>query len=201
MFFDLDAYERFRMNKEELALIDESKKKEDDKEKKDEKTGKKKDDKKDTKKDEKKEEVKPLVFDLENCRDRIVRLTVNSSHLGDAVLTPKGDKLYYQAAFEGGYDLWEHDLKENKTKIVMKSVGGGAMYPDKKGENVFLCTGGGIKKVSVSTGEPKTVEFEAFFDYQPYGEREYIFNHVWQQVEDKFYVKDLHGVDWKGYRE
>ena len=63
MFFDLDAYERFRMNKEELALIDESKKKEDDKEKKDEKTGKKKDDKKDTKKDEKKEEVKPLVFD------------------------------------------------------------------------------------------------------------------------------------------
>lgn len=132
MFFDLDAYERFRMNKEELALIDESKKKEDDKEKKDEKTGKKKDDKKDTKKDEKKEEVKPLVFDLENCRDRIVRLTVNSSHLGDAVLTPKGDKLYYQAAFEGGYDLWEHDLKENKTKIVMKSVGGGAMYPDKK---------------------------------------------------------------------
>ena len=32
MFFDLDAYERFRMNKEELALIDESKKKEDDKE-------------------------------------------------------------------------------------------------------------------------------------------------------------------------
>lgn len=73
-----------------------------------------------------------MVFDLENCRDRIVRLTVNSSHLGDAVLTPKGDKLYYQAAFEGGYDLWEHDLKENKTKIVMKSVGGGAMYPDKK---------------------------------------------------------------------
>ena len=34
MFFDLDAYERFRMNKEELALIDENKKKEDDKEKK-----------------------------------------------------------------------------------------------------------------------------------------------------------------------
>ena len=160
MFFDLDAYERFRMNKEELALIDENKKKEDDKEKKEDKDDKKKEDKKGAKKDKKKEEeVKPLTFDLENCRDRIVRLTVNSSHLGDAVLTPKGDKLYYQAAFEGGYDLWEHDLKENKTKIVMKSVGGGAMYPDKKGENVFLCTGGGIKKVSVSTGEPKTVAF------------------------------------------
>ena len=60
---------------------------------------------------------------------------------------------------------------------------------------------GGIKKVTVSSGETKPVEFEAFFDYQPYGEREYIFDHVWQQVEDKFYVKDLHGVDWKGYHE
>ena len=142
-----------------------------------------------------------LVFDLENSRDRVIRLTVNSSRLGDAVLTPKGDKLYYQAAFESGYDLWEHDLKENKTKIVMKKVGGGALLPDKKGENLFLCSQGGIKKVTVSSGETKPVEFEAFFDYQPYGEREYIFDHVWQQVEDKFYVKDLHGVDWKGYHE
>ena len=85
MFFDLDAYERFRMNKEELALIDENKKKEDDKEKKEDKDDKKKEDKKGAKKDKKKEEeVKPLTFDLENCRDRIVRLTVNSSHLGHA---------------------------------------------------------------------------------------------------------------------
>ena len=68
MFFDLDAYERFRMNKEELALIDENKKKEDDKEKKEDKDDKKKEDKKGAKKDKKKEEeVKPLTFDLENC--------------------------------------------------------------------------------------------------------------------------------------
>ena len=88
----------------------------------------KKDKKKDSEKEDDKKEVKPLVFDLENSRDRVIRLTVNSSRLGDAVLTPKGDKLYYQAAFESGYDLWEHDLKENKTKIVMKKVGGGACF-------------------------------------------------------------------------
>lgn len=28
-----------------------------------------------------------------------------------------------------------------------------------------------------------------------------MFDHVWQQVMDKFYVPDLHGADWKGYRE
>ena len=77
MFFDLDAYERFRMSKEELALAEGGEKdKEADKKGEKEKDGKgKKEDKK---------EVEPLVFDLENCRDRVIRLTVNSSHLGDA---------------------------------------------------------------------------------------------------------------------
>lgn len=199
MFFDLDAYDRFRMSKEELALLEEAEKKDKDENK--DKADSKKNKKKETKKDDEKKEVKPLVFDLENNRDRVIRLTVNSSRLGDAVLTPKGDKLYYQAAFESGFDLWEHNLKENKTKIVMKKVGRGALLPDKKGENLFLCSQGGIKKVTVAGGETKPVEFEAFFDYQPYGEREYIFNHIWQQVDDKFYVADLHGTDWKGYRE
>lgn len=120
MFFDLDAYDRFRMSKEELALLEESEKKDKEKSEEKKKADNKKDKKKDSKKEDDKKEVKPLVFDLENSRDRVIRLTVNSSRLGDAVLTPKGDKLYYQAAFESGYDLWEHDLKENKTKIVMK---------------------------------------------------------------------------------
>jgi len=195
MFFDLDAYERFRMNKEELALADETEKKD----KKDDDTDKDKDE---NEKKDKVKKVKPLEFDLENCRDRVVRITVNSSHLGDAVLTPKGDKLYYQASFEDGYDLWMHDLKENKTNIVLKGVGGGMMIPDKDSENLYMCTrGGGIKKVSISSGSAKPVEFEAFFNYMPYDERQYIFDHIWRQVNDKFYVKDLHGIDWNGYKE
>lgn len=199
MFFDLEAYERFRMNKEELALLEESEKADEEKKKETEKKdSKKKNDKKDKDKDE---DVKPLVFDLENCRDRVIRLTVNSSRLGDAFLTPKGDKLYYQAAFEGGFDLWEHDLKENKTKIALKGIGYGALVPDKEGKNLFLCSGGGIKKVEIEKGETKPVSFEAIFNYRPYDERKYMFEHIWQQVQDKFYVTDLQGVDWKGYRE
>ena len=196
MFFDLDAYERFRMSKEETALLEEAEKKEkeDDAKKEDEKKkGKRNADEK-----EKKDVVEPLEFDLENCRDRVIRLTVNSSRLGDAVLSAKGDKLYYQAAFEDGYDLWVHDLKENKTSIVMKNIGYGAMMTDKKQENLYLCNSS-IRKVNMEKGESKTVEFSATFNYRPYEERQYMFDHIWKQVEDKFYVADLHGVDWKGY--
>ena len=196
MFFDLDTYERFRMSKEETALLEEAEKKEKEDEAK--KEDEKKKGKRNADEKEKKDVVEPLEFDLENCRDRIVRLTVNSSRLGDAVLSAKGDKLYYQAAFEDGYDLWVHDLKENKTSIVMKNIGYGAMITDKKQENLYICNSS-IKKVNMEKGESKNVEFNALFNYRPYEERQYMFDHIWKQVEDKFYVADLHGVDWKGY--
>ena len=205
MFLDLDAYDRFRMTKEEKVLLEET-----EKEKKKaqetadkEKNAKKKNDKKNKKgaAAEEKPAVQPLVFDLENCRDRIARLTVNSSRLGDFVLSNGGDTLYYQAAFEGGMDLWKHDLRENKTEIVLKGVGGGQMMADKDGKNLFVCTGKGIQKIDLAKGKPEPVSFEANFNYRPQEEREYIFNHIWQQVKDKFYVEDIHGVDWEGYRE
>lgn len=188
MFFDLNAYEQFRMSKEEKTLFRESQK-----DKKKDKDDKKKD-------DDKPKDVKPLEFDLDNCRDRVVRLTVNSSHLGDALLSITGDTLYYQAAFEGGYDLWSHNLVENKTEIVLKNIGGGAMYADKAFKNIYLGGGGGIKKVDLGSKSVKNIDFEAQFNYKPYEERAYMFNHVWQQVKDKFYVESLHGVDWDGYR-
>lgn len=208
MFFDGEAYDKFRLSKEELALADEEKKddkKDKDKEKdKKENDKKKKGDKKDDKKENKNEKadkpVEPLTFDLENRKDRVMRLTVNSSFLGDAVLTPKGDKLYYCAAFEKGYDLWEHNFKEKTTKLLIKGVGGGGMYTDKKGENLFLLSGGRLKKIDVKSSSTKDIPFQAEFFYRPAQEREYMFRHAWRQVSDKFYDPTIHGINWKGYQ-
>ena len=199
MFFDLEAYERFLMSKEDLALLEEAEK--ENKDDKKEPAAKDAKNKKAPADDKKKEEVKPLVFDLDNCRDRVVRLTRHSSSLGDAILSKKGDKLYYQASFEKGSDLWCQDLKENSTKLVMKNVGRGLMLVDKKGENFYMSSRGGIQKVTIKDGKSKPVSFEAIFDYKPALERQYIFDHAWQQVKDKFYKEDIHGVDWDGYRE
>ncbi len=197
MFFDLEAYERFLMNKEEKALYDEAEK-EKKKESADNKS--KKDDKKKKKETPKTESKKELVFDLENSRDRIVRLTVNSSHLGDAVLSPRGDTLYYQASFEDGYDLWKHDLLEDKTEKVLKDVGGGRMQTDSKFKTLYLISRG-IKKVDLSKNKSEAIAFSAPFDYHPYQERQYLFDHVWRQVKEKFYDTKLHGIDWEGYRK
>lgn len=204
MFFDGEAFDNFRLNKEELALseeMDKTKKEEEKKEDKDKKnTGKSDKDKDKKKADSTENKTTPLQFDLVNAKDRIIRLTINSSNLGDAVLTPKGDKLYYCAAFEGGYDLWERNFKENSTKLLIKGVGGG-MLPDKKGENIVLLSGGRIRNVEINGNKVKDITFSAPFDYQPKQERNYIFRHAWQQVLDKFYTADIHGIDWKGYEK
>ena len=225
MFFDQDAYDRFQLNKEERALYDDARKaKEEEERAKEVANGKKKDgdkkgeksdkksrkdtkakdekaaDKKsDDKKDDKKKE--PLKLDLDNCRDRIVRLTVNSSRLGDCVLSNDGNVLYYQAAFEGGADLWKHDLVENRTEIVMKGIGWGNMYADKDFKSLYMLADGNIRKYDVGSRSVKNISYEAPFNYRPFQERQYMFDHVWREVKDKFYDPKLHGVDWEGYRK
>ena len=202
MFLDLEAYDRFRMSKEELELVEANK---DEKEKKaDEKEEKKKENKK--KKEEKTgkievDKVKPLELDFENSRDRVVRLTVNSSNMGDAIIDSKGEKVYYQAAFEGGYDLWCHDLKEGSTTLMMKGIGGGGFVADKDIKNLFLCNGSSIKKIDLGSKATTNIAFEAPFNYKPAEERQYLFDHVWRQVADKFYDPKMQGVDWEYYRK
>ena len=196
MFFDLEAYERYRMNKEERALTKENmtekeKKKEEKKEEKE---------KKEMEKPEAKE-MEPLKFDLENCRDRIVRLTVTPSFLGDILLDKDGENIYYNVAFEKGMDLWHRDLMTGNTELLIKNVGNGEMMFDKSYKEIYLAADGGIKKVTPQSKAVKNIEFEAQFNYQPYKERAYMFDHVWRQVKDKFYDKNIHGVDWEGYRK
>lgn len=205
MFFDLEAYEKFKMNKEDLALYEEAekaRKSEADSLKnaaaKNVKGKKSKDDKDKAKKEDKK--VESLKFDLDNINDRIIRLTVNSSYLGDAILDDKGEKLYYKSVFEDGYDLWVHDLKEDNTKILLKNVGYGAMETDKDGKTIYMNSNGGLKKVNMSDGKVTPITYEGVFELRPYAEREYIFDHAWQQVKDKFYDTTIRNIDWAGYR-
>ena len=202
MFFDLDAYNRFNMSKEEIELADANKDEKEKKEDEKKEEAKKKADEKQKKTGKiEVEKVKPLELNIENCRDRIVRLTANSSHMGDAVLSKDGDKLYYQAAFEDDYDLWQHDLKDGSTKLVMKGVGQGNLQTDKDVKNLFICNGSSIKKVDLSGFSTKDISFEANFNYKPAEERQYLFDHIWRQVKDKFYDPKIHGVDWEGYRK
>lgn len=199
MFFDREAWDIFNLSEEEKKILkaqkEEEKKKETEKES--EKSGKKKD-----KDDEKKDDVKPINIDLKGIEDRKARLTINSSALADAILTPDGEKLYYLSRFEKGYDLWVNDLVKKETKLLLKlDGGGGAMQMDEKGEFLYMISGNNFIKVNTKDNKKEVITYNAEMVIDYPGEREYMFEHVWRQVREKFYDPGLHGVDWDFYKK
>lgn len=197
MFFTQAAMDTFLMSKAEAELAAESQKLRDEQKAKE--SADKKDDKKDDKavSSSKEESTKPIEIELDGLQDRIKRLTIHSSSLSDAILTPSGDKLYYLSAFEKGYDLWVHEFKEQRTRIVAKLESyGGQLAMDKEGKYLFLMSGGNITRIDVASSEQKPVMYNAQMELKADAERAYFFEHMWRQVEKKFYVKNLHGVEW-----
>ena len=210
MFLSQDAFDKYRLDKEDYELLTEEEKeeKEKEKEKKDEKKDdkkeekEKKDDKKDDKdKDEKK--VEPIVIELDGIEDRKVRLTVHSSRLSEGILSKDGQNLFYLARFEKGTDLWKTDLRTRETKLLAKLGANGVrnLMLDKEGKNLFVLANGKISTIDIESGKQKGVNYNAEMVLNENLEREYIFEHIWRQVQKKFYKVDLHGVDWDFYKK
>lgn len=188
-FVNQDAYDKYRLSKEDYELLKEVEK-EQEKLKKDAK-------KEDTKKDEKKNEKpnKDIVIELDGIQDRIVRLTPNSSSLGSAIIDKKGENLYYTASFEGGMDLWKLNLRKKDVKLANKGVGYASFEMDKDGKNIFLL-GGRMQKMDAASGKLTPIIYTANLEMDLVAEREAMFNHVYQQQKKRFYNVNMHGVDW-----
>ncbi|MBL7957367.1 MAG: PD40 domain-containing protein [Flavobacteriales bacterium] len=198
IFLTQEAYDKFKLTKEEAALAkeDEEKKKEEDKSA--DKKGK--DDKK--KEEEKDKKAEPVKIDLEGIMDRRVRLTPNSSALSGALLSLDGEKLYYTAAFEKGTDLWQYEIRKREAKIIHKMGDGWAsgLQWDKDGKKLFYLNNGSINYYDTEKNENKGVGISGEMVLNEAAERAYLFEHIWRQVKKKFYRVDLQGVDWDKYK-
>jgi tricorn protease len=193
MFLTQEAYDKFNLSDAEFSTLKELEKKDEAK--------KTNEDKKESENDDEKEAVKPLVFDLEKAKDRIERLTINSSSLSDVILTKDGSKLYYLSAVEKGYDLWVRDFKKDQTSLLSKlGAGNGGLKFDKGEEHVIVLSNKKIVKISVADGGSKPVTYSAKMNWNQQAEFEFIYNHAWRQTLKKFYVEDMHGVDWAFYK-
>jgi len=189
MFFDQEAYDRFKLTKDEFALAKE----------RDEK------DKEEAKKDTAnkisapKKGWEPLFEGIDN---RKMRLTINSLNISDYMLSSDGEKLYFLARMEKGYDLWMTNPRTKETKLVAKLDGGpGGMDVSKDGKSLFVLSDGKIVKVDAESGRISPVTVNGEMVLRADAERAYIFDHAWRQVSKKFYDPKLHGIDWKLYHD
>ena len=196
-FVNQDAYDKYRMSKEDYELVKEAEKeakKEADKKKaEEEKNNKKKDDKA---AGEKKDEVKDIVVELDGIEDRVVRLTPNSSSIASAMVTNNGDNLYYLSKFESGYDLWKLDMRKHSTKLVNKMNSGWAnIQMGKDGKEMFVL-GSAMNKLTVASDKITPITYKAEVKMDLAAEREYMYNHVQHQVNKRFFRTDLNGCKW-----
>ena len=191
-FLTQDAYDRYRLSPEDYALLKELEKaKPEKKDDADKKADKKSKNKKDDKKADA-DSVKTLKIEFEGIEDRIVRLTPNSSRLGDAIVSKDGESLYYFAAFEGAPDLWKMDLRKHETKLLSKG-GSGVLQMDKDGNLYSL--GSSMKKIEKGD-KMTTIAYDAQMKLDLAAEREYLLRHVAKQINKKIFRTDYNGCDW-----
>ncbi len=199
VFLNQDAHDRYVLSKEDYELRKELEKQQ--KERKQKSDGKKKDKKgkKDSDADDDADEdIKDIVVELDGIRDRIVRVTPNSSDIADFLITKDGEELYYLSAFEQGYDLWSMNLRKKDAGIVDKlDAGMLSLETDKDGDNLFLLGTGKLSKMNFSSKSIKPITYSARMDIDPAAEREYMFDYVKREAKQRFYTVDMHGVDWE----
>jgi tricorn protease len=204
MFFTQEAYDKSKLSKAEYDILTES-----EAEQKKKKDAEKKDQNKETEADGQKK-TEPIAIDLNNIEDRTARLTLGSAQIADGLLTPDGETLLYLAKTEKGYELWSLKVRESELKRLWEteapkpspySDNEPAMIRlDKEGKNAFILAGGRITKVGVADGKAEPAKFNALKELDGAAERASMFEHIWRQMREKFYLKDMNGVDWDYYK-
>jgi C-terminal processing protease CtpA/Prc/Tol biopolymer transport system component len=200
MFFTQEAYDRFRLSEEDFKLVKEKEDK--DKDKKEEKTDDKSKSKTATATKEPEKKSEDIVIDLKGLDERKAKLTIHSSLLNDAIISEDGEKLYYLARIEKGVDLWTTNLRTRETKILTKlGDNAGALSISKDSKKLFVLVDGKPNKVDPETGKKETITINGEMMLQKQQELAYIYEHAWRQTLKKFYVVDMHGVDWSFYKK
>jgi len=189
MFLDQDAYDRFKLTKDEFGLLKEKEDKDKDAVKKDSSL-----------------KINPPSKswepNFENLDNRKIRLTINSGNISSYELSPDGEKLYFAARMEKGYDLWQTNPRTKETKLLAKLDGGPAgLDISKDGKSLFVVSDGRIVKVDAESGKVAPVTVNGEMVLKATEERAYIFDHAWRQVVKKFYDPKIGGVDWKKYHD
>ena len=117
--------------------------------------------KKDSAKAEKKTEK--LVLDLENRKDRIIRLTNYSGRIGDYHLTKDGKKLYYSIRLERSTDLCVLNLEDKSIKVVAKGISG-SIYPTEDDKYMYMLSGGSVSRIATANGSREIISFSGNFE-------------------------------------
>jgi len=154
---------------------------------------------------------KPVAIDWDGLAERVVRVPVDADNYSDlaatkdALLYTKESASFYGRDPEQKPSLVIFDLKKREDSELVADVDGWALSDD--GSKVLVRSAGkekGFKlwDVKPKAKDPKAVSTkELFVERVPAEEWATIFDEVWRRYRDFFYVRNMHGYDWKAIGE
>ncbi|WP_026852941.1 S41 family peptidase [Geothrix fermentans] len=157
----------------------------------------------------------PVRIDFDGFEQRGVRVPVPADNLGglEAVkgflLYSKNQPFVYGEANgrrPGGSSLWIFDLKKRQESELLPEVQGWTLSQD--GAKLLARAGQGpaasyqLLDAKPKAAEKKTVSTkDLYVDRIPAEEWREVYDETWRRFRDFFYVKNMHGYDWKALRE
>ena len=154
-------------------------------------------------------------IDFEGFEQRGTRVPVAADNYGSLeaikghLLYTKGSPNVYGEATgrrAGGTSLWIYDLKKRQETELLPEVQGWTLSQD--GSKILARAGqgpaGGYQLLDAKPkgGEKKPVSTrDLVVDRIPAEEWREVYDEAWRRFRDFFYVKNMHGYDWKALRE
>lgn len=202
-FLNRKALDRFNLSKEEFDL---RKKRKETLE-----AGKKdSENKKDKNEPKPKQKAEKIEFDAADIDERIIKISLSPSSIFAYTFSDDSEKMYVMSNEATEFKISEIDLREKKDKKLagiphVRNISW--WYPpefslefnsDKK--NIFALADKKAVRIGLD-GKQKPIRPKAVYTVNSTEEKRYLFEYVWKTVNDKFYCKKMHEVNWKKYRD
>lgn len=140
-------------------------------------------------------QAEPLSIDLTWIDRRVKRLTTATAP--EAMLGWSADKR--NLVFTRGGQVWMMDLDgENQRQALPGDHSFESVRLSQDGKWLFYVEGGQLFRADLTRGgQGSQVSFKAELDKDARTVQKWAFHQAWALLDERFYSRDLHGVDWK----
>ncbi|MCB9378491.1 MAG: PD40 domain-containing protein [Holophagales bacterium] len=154
--------------------------------------------------EEKPAATKPVKIDFDGLSGRVIEVPIEADNLTAIWATPgklvygKTGAFFYGRASYAKPSVELFDMEKRESSTIAEDVRGWAISRD--GSKLLARQGGGFKLLEVKAkgGDAKGVSTgDLMVDRVPTEEWNEIFHEVWRRYRDFFYVRNMHGYDWK----
>jgi tricorn protease len=150
-----------------------------------------------------------IKIDFDGIAARVTRVPVEADNffglaaIKGHLLFARGGGFYYGRDSDVQTSLRIYSIKERKETTLAERISGWAVSED--GSKALVRSGAEFKLYDLpvrGTPTPKTVSTRGLMvDRVPAEEWAQIFDEVWRRFRDFFYVKNMHGNDWKALHD